>query len=423
MSNNIFDILGGKETAKSLPAESGVFASSGFVGQGRAYRLQRFWSAEDVAEYELPYEEFVDYNRRGKERSWWYYFQDAEAADIAYKEVGGQYNTDRVLRFELVTATVKNLRGDNWGQTIGADAVISILTWKTTRHQFHMFALPALVQALATVAGKIDERHWHVDEILDGIRDEDYTDNLEFTLIGDAEANTDDVALFDQVLQACDGDIDLAQKVCLGLVDTPPESVAHLAGKVRIHYTRSKLWLRREALWKSLGEPNAQAYIPIGYAETDYAKEFETTSKDLSELLRFSVEEWKQPLWMRLHIVDDPRMDSVYGDNKRPWLPVVTDIYLTEEEAEAAVDDEITNNQKDAKPQQQGNDRARRGPPVPETWGEDARDDWVEMFSDQKNRSGHADANVNDVPMPVIIKLARTLSATPEDIKIWWQVE
>lgn len=404
---SVLDILGGKDTAQSLPEGQGVFSNSGFVGQFAAAVMQQFYSTEDITLYDTPFNEGVDFVRRGDVGSYWYYFFDRDSAQAAMEALAVDRTPGRVWRFEMPVDTILNARGnmENWGVAVTSEAKIYSVGYAVKRHEYHLMALPALVDALARLFGMTDSRIWHADELLGEIADEDFTDSLQFMLIGDPEATTDDYEAFAQILEAVN-DLELAQKIALGIAEVTPDSVQHLAGRVRIHYKRSRFWTRRAELWAKLGEHDPDKYIPSGYAISDRGKEQETTAESLSTLLRFSVEKWNAMLWGRLHLCKDPRVDAVSKNGNRLSLPLISELFGSQEEAQAACSDSEATATKPA--------ASGSYPEMPAEWG-DATDEWLATLKNFKAQYG------SETPkMPVLVQLTGQLGCTVDDLKAWW---
>ena len=418
-ASNIFDILGGKDTAQSLPEGSGVFSNRGFVGAFTAATVHSFYSGEDITLYESPYVEGEDFVRRGEIGKFWYYFFDRDAAEKAMEIVSADYRPNRVWRFEMPVADILNPRGnmDNWGYSVSTEVKVYNMGYAPKRHEFHLMALPALIDALARLTGSTKERIWHADELLDEIADEDFTESLQFRLIGDPEATNDDLEAFAELLEAAGGDLDVAHSFALGTAETIPDTIKAMAGNVKIHYKVSTFWKRRAALWAALGEPNAEKYIPISYALTDRGKEQETSSAILSEFLRFTVEKWNTPLFGRLHLCKDPRNDAVNSkNNKRLTLALISELFASRDAAIEAVKDDGDEETTTTTTTPTAASTSNGGlPAMPEEWG-DSKDEWLTTLGTFKEQYGE-----NVPPTPILKNLVGQLFCTEDDIKAWWQ--
>jgi len=213
--------LGLDEPSVELPSGEGF--ESGFVGPVMAAMLWKFWSPEkiDLAEW-IAEEGHRGFTSRGREGSWFYFFQgeNHEEAKTAANSLGA-YAPNRVWQFEIPTEEVINFgKGMSdpeatWGATIGGDCRITTPASAKYRHEFHMIALPAAVNALAQRMNYIPESMFSLNDLLDNQR---FDDEFQYTMIGGK--------------------------------DHP--------------YQDSKLWQQRAALWAALGEENTAAYNSIG---------------------------------------------------------------------------------------------------------------------------------------------------------------
>lgn len=418
--STIFDILKGKEKGQvELPEGEGQFANTGFIGQAMAAFFYKFYSTEDLTVEELPYEIDKDYLRKGKDYSWFYYFKDRGNA-VEASEYLNAYKPGRSWMFEMPVQSILNARGnlDNWGESISSDIRATTIGSNKYRHEFHLMAMPAIVDAVARQAGFIADPVWHCDELLAG--DAEYTDNFQFIMVGDPTATSEDAELFAEIYEAVEDNLSLAYSVALGTIDIVPETVEHLKGQVKIHYTWSRLWQRRVALWAALGEQNPAAYIPTGYSTNEWGQEHETTSEQLSACLRFVAEEWAAPLWAKMHLCPDPRKDAVYGsENKRLSLPIITEIFASEADAKAACqEDGDTPTEKQAPiAVTKSTPVTSNEPPLPSGW-EDYRTVWMEELARKKQANG----DVPTIPpkkLAYVDKIATALSATREDVEAW----
>ena len=191
----------GEQSEAKIPEGGGGFSNTGFVGPLMASKMFQFWSREDLKVYiedaNLPYKEGVDYHVRGKEDSHFYYFVNPDAAKICADLV--QAFPPRMLwHFEMPTSAIINFQSadaaDKFGKAISSDARI-VGTGSKYRHEYHMLALPSLVDALARKAGYIDAPIWHCTELLEA-QDSDYTDEFQYRMIGHPDAKANDVTSF-----------------------------------------------------------------------------------------------------------------------------------------------------------------------------------------------------------------------------------
>lgn len=410
MSEDIFGFLGGESTVP-LPEGSGVFANSGFIGALTAARLFKFWSSEDLELYDEKLKVGVDYYRRGSAGSWWYYFHNQEQAK-ASADLLKAFAPNQVWRFEMPTASVLNFQSEKaleaWGTAVSGDARVATLGSKY-RHEYHLLALPAMVDALARRAGFIKEPIYHVTELLAGMPDEEFTDQFHWRMLGHPDATTKDDELLDLALTQNPNDpASIIEQVLAG--DLVVEGK-----KVLLHYHFSELWQRRARLWAALGEPNVSAYLPVDTATTADGKKYETTSKNLSLCLGASTRQWVTPVWARLYLVPDPAVGATYkskttGATRRNTLPVVGELFADEAAARAAVGDEATATSATSSAV------ASNIPPVPEAWKE-AAGYWRDELKARK-------AALNGVLpiMPKLLEMSKQLVATPEEIRAWWEL-
>lgn len=420
MSDELFGFLG-EEVEDSLPEGGGVFENTGFIGPLMAQRFWQFYSAEDLVLYESDYTEGEDYFRRPTTNGYFYYFNERDPAFDAAKLLE-EYNPRRIWRFEMETARVKNFASekalDAFDQTISQDARIASLASAKYRHEYHLLALPSLVNALAVYAGFIDEPIWHANELLSGeISDEQFTERLQYKLIGDPGATEQDQEYMAEILQACGGDLNLAHDVALSIAESPPADVGHLVGETRIHYKFSTFWTRRAALWQALGEPNAEAYIPEGKAQTEWGKDYTTDADQLVKCLGVVTRKWKRPIWARFHLAKDPRFDATWND-RRLNLPLISEMFADESTAEQAAKEELQSRGQESSastssavaPAVAASDE----PAVPEAW-QGAEAEWKQYLGQEKEKLD------GELPsMPNLVKMGQNLSAEPAEIKAWW---
>jgi len=426
MTENLFDFLGEQE--ESMPEGSGVFKNTGFIGPVMAVRKWKFWSGDDLALYETGLTSPEDYTRDGKDGSYFYYFSDEENAKIAKKALKA-FNPQLVWVIATPKRSIKNTRSENalekWSEFIGADCSMTTLASGNNRHHLHMIMAPALIQAFAGLAGDVKSRLWHLDEILLGIDDAEITSEFSDRMIGNRDATNEDEDKMAQILDAVNGDLHLAQSIALGKKDVVvPEQIKDLFGKVKIHYTASILWQRRAALWAALGEPDAKKYIIEGMAETEDGKKYETTAPMLKKYLGIVSSKWTKPIWGRLHLISDFRKGAVSKKSGKRWsIPVISEVWATEADAQAAADTELEDVVDGSDTSQgqgaQQNKTNTEFPSVPENWfdsdGNPLTDPWKETVANEKEKLGGNLPN-----MPQLVALAQTLSATPDDLKAWW---
>jgi hypothetical protein len=334
------------------------------------------------------------------------------------------YNPRRIWRFEVETASVKNFASDNaleaFGQVISQEVSVTTLDSPKYRHAYHMIALPGMVNAMAVYAGFIDEPIFNIRELLSGeLSNEEFTEKLQARLTGDPGANMTDFEQMAEIYQVCGKDIDLAHDVALGVAEVVPEGAEHLAGETRIHYRFSKFWMRRAELWEALGEPNAEAYIPEQMVQTDYGEDYATDADQLVKCLGAAVREWREPIWARFHLVKDVRYDAVSDDGSKRWnLPYVSEIFgegdAGEAKAAKAAKEELENRGQESAGASGGSEAVSSDSlPVPKAW-EGYEEDWKAEIKRAKDEHGDLP------PVPVLKKMADSLSAEPAQIEAWW---
>ena len=413
----VFDFLG-EEVEGALPEGRIKFADTGLIGQITARVAWAVWSSEDLEVEMLAADDIYavkgkDFVVSGRPGSWFYHFVEKELGDRAAEDLGSRYGASRKWLFQMPSATVLNFRSDKAaskaGQTFSRDCQMSGLGSVKYRHEFQLITLPSVVDSMARLAGFIDEPIWNIDEILAGMDDEDFTAKFQATMIGE-QATSQDAEEFALVLNACGGDRVRALRIVLGQEEAPATGL--VSEDINVHYTCSLLWARRTALWAALGEPDPTKYIPTGYSKTDDGKKYETASENLSKCLTTTVKAWS-PIWARFHMVRDPRVDAINGGDisKRFKLPMISEFFPDEAAARAAAVAEGADTPTAS---------TAAGPatdiPVPEAWVKDAAS-WVEIITMEKKERGGV------LPeMLELVKLGKTLSASPDDVRAWWGV-
>lgn len=205
----------------------------------------------------------------------------------------GLRRPDQEWRFESPADKLLNMsRDDNpFGDPAAFSVRLSTLRSKKYRHELHFISLPAAVAAAATRLGHANPG-FPMNELLD--QDTIFTDEFQAQMIGDPDT----------------GD-----------------------------YSESVLWQRRATLWEALGESDARKYQPTGTGTR-----LDTESEKLSLCLQILATKWAKPIWGRLMLVPDPRVDAVYessgGDTRRLSVPALVEIFPDEAAARAAAEAE-----------------------------------------------------------------------------------
>jgi len=363
------DFLRGFLRMEAAPVElpSGEGFGAGFVGPVMAAMLWKFWSTDklDLADWMEQKEGRKGFTSRGRGGSWFYFFEEKDEAKAAADELGA-YAPSRTWRFEVPTSEVINFgKGMSdpeatWGATLGGDCRVTTLASKY-RHEFHLIALPAAVNALALRVGYIKESLFPLDTLIDN---QSFTDEFQ----------------------------------------------ARMIGGPNVSYQESELWKQRAALWAALGEENPAAYNVIGTGTT-----YDTVSEKLSAMLGIAVKPWVKPVWGRLVMVPDPRVDATYGaESKRLSIPAITTIYADEAAARAAVVAE----------QGEGATSPASKPKADAGTGLAVPADWAGYESAWKEELGNKKKALNGAlpPGPKLAALAKELSASTDEIRAWWEL-
>lgn len=289
MTEELWFLKGGKEHEV---AEGGDFPITGFVGQLTITHVYRLWTEIEPTAIEA---EPDLYQQMGS--GFVLYYTDSSDAKKAQEEIGSDIDPQRVLYIEMPTDSVLNFRDEaalsKWGASVAGDVRDVTLRSKKYRHGPHLIFLPRLVAAIADVRG------WK---------------NAGFDL-ADIDVARDDFVASDELQ--------------LELVGNPDEG-----------YKDSRYWAQRAALWASLGEDDPNVYRPKGAttvrAGREQPSEVATTSDRLSTCLRAYVVDWTQPVYARLKLLPDPRVDAVTGAGNRLTIPVIWELFENEAAAKAA---------------------------------------------------------------------------------------
>ena len=180
-----------------------------------------------------------------------------------------------------------------------------------------------------------------------------------------------------------------------------------LIGNSADNYQESALWLRRAELWAALGEENAMAFHPK--AEGKEGK-YNATSEKFSELLGIVTRPWVSPIWCRVLMASDPRVDASYEDDegelKVPSILAIGEIFASQEAAAEVAAEESGG---------QGEGEKGDGPGLPEAWAE-YPDEWATELGSRK-----AKFDGKLPPAPKLAAMAGELDCTVQDIKEWWE--
>ena len=411
-----------------------AFENKGYFGPITAMHYFKGYSEEDIAIYASDFENMLgyvpdsgkNYWRSGNTNSWFYYFKDESIGKSVMVDMfKNKYSPRSCWRFEIMTQDLLGVdvsKFENWGEVIGDDATITGLFSKS-RHEFNFLTLPSVVDAAARFAGHIKESIWNANELLSGMQEEEYTEGFEYRMIGQKSAKKDDVTLFEEILKAVDMDYELAYSIALGDNDeiTVPDAVKDLKGSVAIHYTHSRLWQRRAALWKALGEDNPEVRFSIGYSDaTGVAnnKQLETTSPQLSECLGLEAFEWEFAIYGQLHRCPTPISKGTTKSGYRLTVPVVANLWKTKEECLAAAieanggDENATTASTPNTEQPSTITAPTSGPAIPTLWVTDP-EEWKTAFAEMVQQTKGT---------PNILrykKIRETLQVEDSDIDAW----
>jgi len=275
---------------------TGEFTGGGFVGPLVAAHLYRLG-------IEGPEQQIEGVATAQPMGDWGfaYYFRDRETANAAAK-ARSLYDASAVHRIELATRqviasqeTIAKLLGQGesrgFGERITGEVQVRTVQSKKYRHEWQLIGFPCLVSAAARLMG-YDAEMFDISELRN--QDTVYTDELFAKLCGNPDAKK--------------GDED--------------------------YYTESVYWKQRASLWKQLGEDD-----PLKCHTKDQSSKFSTESDALDACLTLALSSWSQPIYGRIRLVSDPRVDAVSGD-WRLNLGVVTDLYKSQAEAAEAAGQE-----------------------------------------------------------------------------------
>jgi len=362
-----------KEQEVNIPVGGGIFIPSGIVSLWQAAMLYTFMTQDPLEG------EHLKNCMQSTERSGWYshYFMDQGQAQAAIESMETEYNNVTLIwHFETKKSDVLNFSDearDKFGDVISYDVRIGTLQSKKYRHEYHMIALPAAVNAMAKNLG-YETSGFDLGDLIS--QNTVFSDNFQFEMVGQPEAT-----------------------------DEEDEE----------YYTNSHMWLRRAQLWASLGEDN-----PRVFRLKDSGTKFDTTSEQLSNALGIANYPWTQAIYAKVVTVNDPRYDAVIGgdQDRRLSIPAIYAIYETKEDALADVEATLASYGDSAKTTTATSDAPAGSPAVPEAW-KDNSDDWKTYFAEFKA------ANPTLIPPPVgkqvVAKAEAELGVTEEELRAWYQ--
>ena len=316
-----------------LPGAGGDFVP-GIAGYYELRRCLSFMTDPGVDITEPPFNFSPDlrqkYERSGKVR-WYWNVINRTAAEMAQKEFGARFLQEK---FCMIVKTSTVLGWENaekgpatWGETVMDVVDIASPTSKYGKH-FHYLLWPSFVQSLALSQGWFDTMLGFYESLKDTNPD----------LIND----------------------EFAEKMW-----GPADS--------RKFHEDTVLGQWRAQIWAALGESNVMAW------QRGEDAKFATTSKLLAAALSPLYRETTS-MWMRLVRVPDPNPtahsdpDNVSSSGKHYRVPIVAEIYTSEEAARAAF---VT--EEEGAPSAQSNGAM---PPVPAKWQKFGAQSLVEFVQD-----------------------------------------
>ena len=401
-----------QEEAVHIPVEAGErFQPTGFVGPISAKALYQMYCTLDFNDpaFEAP----KPFHSRKTTNGYFYYYEAQEDA-LKAREIAQEKNSPTLVwTFQIETAKVMNtldvkkLQGGEDGAR-GFGPIISLSAQMTGyrsllhRHEFHLIALPAAVYAVAKANG------WEVPMM-------DFSALSGKAIYGEPEPGQFGVYINDQFQKDMIGD--------------PDEE------KFDVVLKESVLGRQRTALWAALGEDD-----PLKYTlnETKKVKgevvpsEYNTQAQKLRACLGIAYNKWTQPIYGRLLMLTDPRVNSM-GQGKSQSLPALVEVFRTEAEAKAAAKVD-TDRMAEAQAKKNDKPEARPGqveiplnhPPVPAVWAElgevEGLTSWLDMVKSIVADHPEITAAKN---RPMLMKALKAVvkpeevGGTPEDVEAW----
>lgn len=354
-----------------------VGITAGFTALWNAAVRWKFMTEDDPREFPDDIPAPDSFRALG---SWFHcYYKNSAPALKASQALNQQFAPSQFWYFEAPLDTVmlpEEVLANFQGPSLSMECQVKTLRSGKYRHEFHLIALPAAVAAYAEMSGYIDYE-FDISELTD--RELVVSDEFAAKMIGG--------------------------EYPLGEDEKQPDGIILEAGTlVTIPYTESILWERRTRLWADLGESDPRVYNQIGSAR------FATTSTQLSECLGIASVNWTNPVWARVAMVQDPRVDAVSGGGNRLTRPALLHIY--EDEAEAREDAGRTEETVTV------TSSADLRPPLPEQW-HGMEDDWVAALQEFK-------AKIGPIPLPVArarlpqMDVEGVIAATADEALAWW---
>jgi len=358
-------LAGDKDDTPPPMPTGGVFGPTPIIGPASAALRWTLGTYDELESYkEMPEEYSVHTFNSGWKN---FYFGSPEDAETARALTGNGY-VNQVWRIEMDANQVLNASSDEfaakWNGVVSGDVRVSSLAMFKNRYAYHQIALPSFVNAMAIAAGLLTDPIFHVNELLQA--EYKFTQESQEAMIGKTVRGGD--------------------------------------------YDESLTWKRRTELWAALGEDNPEAYTVIG-SNTDY----DTESVKLNKLLGLiRVKPWAQPLWCMLYLCPDPRLDALSGSGSRLNVPIITEIYLSQEAAQAKAD-ELKADREAGNTSTKTTPAGDTGLPVPEAW-QKFPEQWDAEFQKCVEQEGP-----NKPPLPLLTALATDrLGVTVEELAAWW---
>jgi hypothetical protein len=392
----------GDETVQ-IPVGGEDYQPTGFIGPILSRALYSFYSTVDLADEAFEAPKF--FYRRQTKNGYFYYYVKQDEALAACKAAGVSFAPQLQWVFQIETAKVMNTLdnaklaggedGRGFGAVISLSANMSTYRSQMRRHEFHLIALPAAVMAVAK-ANKWDVPQMDFSRLVGkATTDENdkygvhVTDEFQKEMIGDPEERD-----FRQVINEC------------------------VLGKQRVE------------LWRALGEDDPLKYTLDGVNSKGLPLEWNTEAPKLKACLGVASRVWTAPVFGRLLMVVDPRVNSG-GDGKQQSLPALVEVFKTEAEAQAAakVDTERMAQAKKNQGEAAGSDSVTiplNHPPVPAVWAElgdvEGITSWLDMVRSIVADHPEITAAKNRPMLMKALKAAvkpEEVGGTPEDVEAW----
>jgi hypothetical protein len=264
------------------------------IAQWKASVLFSFYSKTDVAIASFAPPAGLIIRPLG-DKGFRYYHKSSDELSKVKTALGEEFSIGQVWSWSAVRSTILNVPSENlekFNDPVTFELKIATLGSKKSRHELHMIALPGLVYSVAVAMG------YNPPTI-------SFSD-----LIGNQ-------VIFDDAFQT-------------RMIGSPDAKEADPG-----HYTKSQLWQQRMGLWRGLGEEDATKYYPKGKGT-----KYDSTSDKLSACLNYLTHDWGGAMWARVVQVPDPRVDAIYGDDKRLSIPAMTEIFASQAAAIAVAQKE-----------------------------------------------------------------------------------